>query len=292
MPGKFDDPFWRWRAVCAPSDASGAEGDDPSGGAEPEAELPAPDDAEGADGASASGAQASEAGDGAEPQAKEKPWFTQRIDRLTREKHEAIRQRDEMAAQLRQIQTNAQRQASQEVEQAVQQSGRPAPTQEQFDYMVAQRAAAIAQAESFHTRCNEIYEQGVKKEGFKESLGVLQSNFGQFDPSTGQLILPYDFLQMVIDTDDPVQVLTRLGKNPELAEEVFNTRNPVSRATKLAKLALGGTAGKVSNAPPPVRGQVGGNSGTAAKRLDDPNLPLDEWMRLRDKQVADRRASR
>jgi hypothetical protein len=287
----LNDPFWKWRPVMAPSDALGA-GDGASSGEDDAAGgLPAPEPS--ADAAPAPGAPEGEP-PAEEPKApQQKPWFTQRIDRLTREKYEIARERDAAIAAVQQLRARAVPQAQQEVDQEIQRQqamGRQGPSQAQVEAMVAQRAYAIAEAERFTDRCNEVYEQGEKVAGFKEALGVLQSNFGSFDPVYGNVALPYDFLQMVVDTPDPIGVIQKLGQNPAMAERIFNEPNPIRRATQIASLAVGGR--QVSKAPGPVKGLVGGNAGSAPSSLYDDNLPLDKWMEQREKQVRERARGR
>jgi hypothetical protein len=70
---------------------------------------------------------------------------------------------------------------------------------------------------------------------------------------------------------------------------------PMAQAVALAQLA--GTikapepVKKITSAPAPVTPKVGGGQGKNTPSLDDPNMPVGDWIKLREKTLP-KRASR
>ena len=93
------------------------------------------------------------------------------------------------------------------------------------------------------------------------------------------------------ESGNPHEVLYHLAKNPDEAARIAML--PTARqAVAVAKVAQGlGAPRRVSSAPPPITPKVNGQ-GTAPASLDDPNLSMEEWARLRNEQVTARRKGR
>ena len=64
---------------------------------------------------------------------------------------------------------------------------------------------------------------------------------------------------------------------------------PTRQAVAIAKVAQNLNAPKrVSAAPPPITPKVNG-AGTAPATLDDPDISMEEWIKLRNAQTARRK---
>lgn len=173
-----------------------------------------------------------------EPEPKKTPWFQRRIDELTREKHEAKRQADQLAAQLQQARQTA--------------APKPAqPTQPTPAGMVplseVQAIVARERADADFTKaCNDIADTGEAKYGaeFKEAVNT----FGMLGGP------PPAFLEALTEfsKDEAARLFHDLGKDPDEAARITKL-SPAKMAVALAKMAA--TPAKtapVSKAPPPI----------------------------------------
>ena len=186
-------------------------------------------------------------GDDTEQKPKQTPWFQRRIDELTRQKHEAIRERD--AALARQIQP-----------------GQPASNEAPTGFVpaseVTRYAEKIAADNAFATACNTIFDTGVASHGaaFEDAVGLIQRIA---DPDTVR-----GLLETVADmsTAEGVAVYLQLAASPDDAARILSL-SPRKQALELAKLAGSKPAPvAVSKAPPPIR-PIG-----ASKAAADPDL--------------------
>lgn len=205
----------------------------------------------------------------AEPEAKpdeepkRTPWFQKRIDDLTREKYEARRQADALAAQLEAWQ-RAQVQPEQD-------DGKPRQiTQADIDRMVDQKAEAKAAQAAFDAECNAAYEKG------KQSFPDFETALGNFRLLGG---LPPQLVDAAIATGEAHKVLYELGKDPDEATRIMSL-SPTRMAVELAKKAVSAPAPKpVSKAPAPVR-PIDGN----ARVSDSPeHMTMDQFIAWREK---------
>lgn len=145
------------------------------------------------------------------------------------------------------------------------------------------REAIIADVR-FNERCNSIAAQGKDAHAdFPATLTQLQTLAG------GQL--PRGFVEAVLATDAPVEVLYALGKDPERADALLSLQGEpmrlVAELTKVAISAKGPKGREISQVPPPIRGAIGGAGGGNAPPSDDiydPNISTERFMQLRNAQ--------
>lgn len=185
---------------------------------------------------------------------KRKPWFQQRIDELTREKHEARRQAEQLAGYLRQIQQG------QQVPQ--QQDG----TQPPPGYVPASEVERIAarqlEAARFNEACNEIADHGEATfKDFQTAVANFQSIGGP----------PPALLEAVtaLGKEDGARVYYELGTNPDEAMRLARL-SPARMAVEVAKMAAKPAPTRpVSKVPPPIapisagRAEAGGEPDAA-----------------------------
>lgn len=166
---------------------------------------------------------------------KRKPWFQQRIDELTREKHEARRQTEQLTDYLRQIQQGQQ----------------PEPQQGQppAGYVPASEVGRIAaqqiEAAQFTQACNEIAEHG---ESVFKNFDTAVQNFQSIGGPPPALLEAVTAL----GKEDGARVFYDLGMNPDEAMRLARL-SPARMAVEIAKMAAKPAAPKpVSKAPPPI----------------------------------------
>ena len=89
----------------------------------------------------------------------------------------------------------------------------------------------------------------------------------------------------MLESDQKAEIAYYLAKNPEEMERIAKM-SPLRQAAEVLKLedkvASKAPAKKPSKAPAPID-PVGGKSGSEGRLRDD--LPMDEWLRIRNKQV-------
>jgi hypothetical protein len=101
-------------------------------------------------------------------------------------------------------------------------------------------------------------------------------NFRELNPAV---------LQGVFQSDSKHEVLNHLMRNPEVAWKLASL-NPQQTFKELGRIEALISAGRVTNAPAPPT-TVGGNASPKAGLRDD--LPIEEWTRRRNAEVAARR---
>jgi hypothetical protein len=202
-----------------------------------------------------------------------------RIDRLTREKFEAQRQRDQVLGEFERIR----REASQ--------GQRPGPPGQEDPYERARRELGEKQvAEEFNRQCNSLFQNGQQEYGtaMDDAVSALKA-VGWGDRP--------DALAIVTQIPDAHRVYRELAKNLDNAARILNLPYG-AMAYELARLApsAGNGAGNgatvpVSRAPEPYR-PVGGTSRAAERPLDDNRVSMAEFIRRRDRDERRSRISR
>lgn len=163
-------------------------------------------------------------------------------------------------------------------------------TPEQAIERAKQQLVAQQEAEAFRDATGRVLGKGLETiPGFEEARQEMVANFGD------QLNSRPDFFEAIIDPDLPNghDVFYALAKDPEQTERLLRM-SPVKLGQEVAKLsaklATPATAAPepkvISKAPAPVR-PVGGAPGPTS-RLDDPNIPMDDFAKTFLKQVASR----
>jgi hypothetical protein len=201
------------------------------------------------------------------------PWFQKRIDTLTREKHDAARERDAVRAQLEAFLRSQSQPAPEGEERAPAPAQQPSQAPEQMTAVQIRAAAEQLRAtERFNETCNDIYDKGSKAfpKDFTAAVGTLNTALGGITP---------ELIDAATEAGDAHKVLYHLGKNPELAIELAGM-TPTRMAVRMAKIAsdLNKPAAPkpVSKAPAPVAPIGGGSSGA---ETDPEKMSIDQWMK-------------
>jgi len=222
---------------------------------------------------------------------KKNPWFQNRINVLTKEKADARREAEAARLEAQRIkeELNKLRTTKPSGE-----SGTGTNTgtvdNETFQTLVEkvaeQKARQALQEKEYADKATQAYNKGRTEYGEQEFRSAADNlNLaGVLDPSNAL------FVSTVLELDNAHKVLYHLGQNPEEAQSLAAL--PVARmAVELAKLdtKLGKPPSKaVSSAPAPVT-PVNTGRATVAYNLDDPRLPMEEYIKRRTEQRESRR---
>ena len=167
--------------------------------------------------------------------------------------------------------------------------------------------SAEAEKQNFDQRCNTAVAEGRKAhtDFDKVVLSDLMSVSPVIDQQSGRPVLPIPMLEAALETDNAHEVLYALGQNVTEASRIMALK-PVAQAVALTKFAerlsaqaeaieaeTGEAApAKVSRAPAPIKAPTkGGPVRPAWKPEDTENFSTEEWVRHREKQVAEQRAN-
>jgi hypothetical protein len=148
---------------------------------------------------------------------------------------------------------------------------------------IHRQAQQLAQQQAWKDTTDKVWNDGLSKYGdWATQLNNMATILGG---------IPTSLTEAAIESGAPQEVLYHLAKNPDEAARIALL--PVARqAVAVAKVAQGlATPRRVSSAPPPITPKVG-NMGSAPVSLDDPNISMEEWARLRNEQVVARRKGR
>lgn len=264
-------------------------------GAEREAPEAASDDDPGEQ-AEAPEAKTEEAhADDADDDADRRPnkWVQKRIDSLTKARHEAERRAADM--ERRAVELEAMLRQSRGEEQPAElpdtlRNLNPAQLQQALEAEAERRATAkasqIANEREFTAACNRVFEEGTKAYGdaFVKARDTLAQNFGEVIQARP------DFLQAVTELPNGHEVFHALGRNLDEADRILSLP-PVKMAMELSRMS--DKVGKkpapvVSKAPAPVT-RV---EGMARAEKDLSKVSMEEYARIREKQIAERMKSR
>lgn len=204
----------------------------------------------------------------AESSAKPPQGLLDRIGQLTRQKRE-LEERLQQAEYYQQ-QQYAPQQGTPEVPYD--------PRQIQLE--VHRQAQELAKQQQWKDTTDKIWNEGLGKYGdWAPQLNNMAQILGG---------IPTTLTEAAIETGNPQDVLYHLAKNPDEAARIAML-SPTRQAVAVAKLAQGLNAPKrVSSAPPPITPKVQG-IGAAPATLDDPDISMEEWARLRNASTSRRR---
>ena len=150
----------------------------------------------------------------------------------------------------------------------------------QIQLEVHRQAQELAKQQAWKDQTDKIWNDGLAK-------------FGDWAPQLNNMAallggIPTSLTEAAIETGNPQEVLYHLAKNPDEAARIAMLP-PTRQAVAVAKVASGLNAPKrVSSAPPPITPKVQG-IGAAPATLDDPNISMEEWARLRNEATRRRR---
>jgi hypothetical protein len=232
---------------------------------EPERQAPEPDPPPPA--AAEAGQAATEGEQQQEPPLgkDELSQLKERYDALNREKWEARRQAEMLAARVAELERPA-----------------PPPGQPQDPVEVAkQQLRAEEMQRSFNAACNATFAKGKAEfPDFEQAVGALNAVGAGQRP---------DFLSAVTALPEGHKVYRQLAGNLDEAARVL-ALPPMQMAVELAKMAVVAATPvtrpppQVSNAPPPIR-PIGG----ASRNPTPANESMEEFIARRDKEAAARR---
>ncbi len=195
-----------------------------------------------------------------------------RIDRLTAGRGAAQRE-----AEL--LRTEIERRG--QGQQQAQEEGQPKGQDPQdIDRLATERAQQLHRQQSISTRANAVMDAGRKLQGFDQAVNVVADEV----PFTDRKGVPTPFIEAVLDTDKPAELLHWLGNNPDEAAAFVNL-TPSQIGRRLAKLEerIAREAKSTSSAPTPLR-PVQSRSTAGAEPQDTDSV--DDWMRKERARVA------
>lgn len=224
----------------------------------------------------------------------------ERINKLTREKHElrqTIGQADQKNAEL-ETRIKALESKPAEVKETL-----TAPVEDSYetysdyerantDYIAKTAAnAAVASVKAENSNRDAIAKEDArkaeldsKKASFDEQVDSKREHFEDFDDvAYGHAFMDIDLAEQIMDADKSPELAYHLGSHLDIAEKIFNMP-PVQRARELTRLEISLEAlapKKVSDAPDPIT-----PLGSSEVVEEDPdNMTADEWRTWRNKQV-------
>jgi hypothetical protein len=162
----------------------------------------------------------------------------------------------------------------------------PAPSSEEFERAVEERARVNARAAEITRRGDEIYDTAVKEFG-QSKVDKALGNFKAFDG------LRVELAEALFDLDDPAKVLYEIGSNPAEIDRLYKLAdtNPVKMAVEVAKIsariAAKPVARKVSEAPEPPD-IVNGRGSSGKSDWTDPNSSMEDFIKGREKHLKER----
>lgn len=150
----------------------------------------------------------------------------------------------------------------------------------QIQMEIYRQAQELAKQNEWKNTTEKIWNEGLAKYGdWAPQLNNMAQILGG---------IPTTLTEAAIESGAPHEVLYHLAKNVDEAARIA-LLPPTRQAVAVAKLAQNVSAPrKVTSAPPPISPKVQG-IGSAPASLDDPNISMEEWARLRNEQAMARR---
>lgn len=189
-----------------------------------------------------------------------------RFDRLTWEKHELKRQRDDAIAEHNRWLEQMQRQTQ------------PPPSNEYQRGLMDAEQRRVAQ--TFNDACDRLFERGVQE--FGPEMGEARDRLY----SVGYNHQRPDVLAAITQLPDGHRVYRELARDLDRAAHILQLA-PIPMAIALARLSSAEPTSDrdapVSRAREPVR-RIGGHSGRSELPLDHPNMTVAEHIRRRDRE--------
>ena len=193
-----------------------------------------------------------------------------RIARLTAKKGGFEREAEMYRQQLAELQQRISQQDE---------DGEPAKrvSESDIERIAAQRAEEIARQKAIGKRVGEVLKEGSKLDGFNEAVDAV----AEVVPFTDKRGKPTPFIEAVLDSDNPAQLLKYLGDNPEIAENLADL-SPAQLGRRIGKLEeklAGAKKVSASSAPKPLQPIKAGNAGVSTPRT--PEELLQELRAMR-----------
>lgn len=205
-----------------------------------------------------------------EPEPKKTPWWDKRIAVLTAKNASAEQMLADANARLARYENTA-----------PQQQPDGTMTQADFERAVESRAAQKAAEHVRSTRLALLIETGNKEftaPEFTAKSNTLAGLGATENPA---------FMSELTESDHGHKIVAYLGDHPDEAARIL-ALPPGKMIREMARLDI-----KVASAPAPKPvsraaapvNPVGGNAKVEG-RLDDPNMPVEKWIELRNKELA------
>lgn len=192
----------------------------------------------------------------AEPVAEEikkTPWFQTRIDHLTREKHEARREADDLRRQL------TERASAPNETQNLGSQIDPVSIQRMAD----ERANQIVKEQNFNQACNRVYDSGKKELGADFDAAI--QNFNML----GGLSSHPALVEAATLLPEGHKILHHLGTNLEEAARIISLP-PMQMALAISDIQSKVRTSNISSAPAPIK-PLGSSGSTSTVQGPDDN---------------------
>jgi hypothetical protein len=201
-------------------------------------------------------------------EAKALKAMKRRIDKRTADVYRERAEKEQLARRLQELESKLQPQDDKPV---------------YDEQTITQKALEIAKVARVAEQSNTVYTNGKKQfPDFDDALAAVVAEAGPLIDKAG---LPTALGQVVLESDVPHAVLHYLGKNPDVAAELADL-TPTQLARRMVSIEAKATAKpQVSTAPKPLSAV----KPTATTNDLSPDLPVDEWMARREKQLREKR---
>ena len=163
--------------------------------------------------------------------------------------------------------------------------------------MDAQRAQ-VAQIQEFNARCDAAAAEGKQRFGadFEKRVQALAGTVDWTKDAQGQWNDPQavqsynQFLAAALETGDAPKIIHALGADLNEAHRIM-AMNPIKQAIALAKLVALEGEKEPSKAPKPIKplGSKVAPTSIQPDEAESVELPMAEWVKRRNAQVAERR---
>ena len=223
---------------------------------------------------------------------KRESRIQKRIDRLTREKYEAIAEAKALKMMIEQ------QQPRQEVSNK--------PTREQFaddsDFIEALTDYKIEQRDQNHNRTREQETQSQRAAEWNKRADVARQEYEDFDEvieEAQDVPLHRSASKAILESDMATDIQYYLAKHPDEATKTVNmspegAARYIGRieaqvaADKATRASQKAAIKKVSGAPAPVVPLKPVGGGNSPYDLNDGKLPVSDWMKKRNQELAAR----
>ena len=175
----------------------------------------------------------------------EKSFEQKELERLRRQlakrdrtQFQMHQEREALARELEQYRSQSQGQ---------QEERQPQVRPEDIDRLATQRAQEIATAREMQSRVSSVLEQGKSISGFDQLCNTVNEEVSFYEGGK-----PTPFLEAVLDSDKPHELLAYLGQNPDLAADLSGL-SPARLGRRIEAIEREMKAAKVSKAPAPIK---------------------------------------
>lgn len=190
-----------------------------------------------------------------------------RIDRLTKARYQAQAEAQQLRAQLEQL-----RQAQQPADEEP-----PQIKPEDIERIALERAEQIAAGKALQSKVDSVLSAGQKIKDFDSLCNTVNEEVSFYENGK-----PSQFLEAVLDSDKPHELLAYLGRNPDLAADLQGL-SPAQLGRKLAAIEAEMSKPKEpqpSKAPKPLQPVKSGGGGSGEPDPKD----TAAWIAWRNRQ--------